>query len=164
MRTARWLTNGDDGGVLGVPPLGGASLPGGVSLLGGLLARGVVTYPIMHLMFPVCCLHTECQHMCSSLYSVTQVHAGIPPPPLTEWQTGAKILPYPKLRLWPVKIRSIKYNSSRMRTVRCRCTAQGVVWPGGCLVFGWGSVGPYFQPILVFQRFCIISNGSQNKK
>ena len=66
-----------------------------------------VTYPIMHLMLPVCCLHTNWVSTPVQLliYSVTQVHVGIhPPPPWTEWQTGAKILPCPKLRLRAVII------------------------------------------------------------
>ena len=42
---------------------GGAYLPRGVPAQGGCLPMGGglchVTYPIMHLMSPVCCLHTN---------------------------------------------------------------------------------------------------------
>ena len=110
MRTAR---------LLPVSPsmhcAGGGLCPGG-ACTGGCLPMahwgggGYVTYPIMHLMLPV---------QCSSLYSVTQVHAGIhtPLPPMwTEWQTGAKILPCHKLRLRAV-ISTLKFNSHRSNLI-----------------------------------------------
>ena len=78
MRTARTLTIVWGGGVpteggvpaqgvpWGVPvqggvPSQGVCLPMGAAWgRGGYLSRGChVTYPIMHLMLPVCCLHTN---------------------------------------------------------------------------------------------------------
>ena len=84
----------------GVPAQGGY-LPGGCLLM-RVPGWGCVIWPIPSCIW--CYLYaastpTECQHQCSCLYSVSQVHAGIHPPLWTEWQTGAKILPCPKLRL-----------------------------------------------------------------
>ena len=45
----------DPGGVVVVP---GGGFPGGVWSQGGGIVYHV-TYPIMHLMLPVCCLHTN---------------------------------------------------------------------------------------------------------
>ena len=65
-----------------VPP---ADWPSGVSLLGGMPpCWGGVMWPISSCIWCyqyAASTPTECQHLCSSLYSVTQVHAGIPTPP-----------------------------------------------------------------------------------
>ena len=67
MRTARNSSRLRGGGIPCIP--GGVSAcPSGVCLPGGrwVVAQGGpawgvyhVTYPIMHLMLPVCCLHTN---------------------------------------------------------------------------------------------------------
>ena len=54
MRTTRLLTISQHA-LLGVP----ACLGGGHH----------VTYPIMHLMLAVCCLHTETHQQCTCLYT-----------------------------------------------------------------------------------------------
>ena len=72
----------------GSPSQGGlhletGSLSRGVSIWGGCPSGGDVMWPIPSCIW--CYLFaastpTEWQHLCSSLYSVTQVHAGIPTP------------------------------------------------------------------------------------
>ena len=74
---------------------------------GGCLPGGChVTYPIMHLMLPVCWLRTYWVSAPVQLLIVWPrcLLGYTPPPPQTEWQTGAKILPCPKLHLQSVKI------------------------------------------------------------
>ena len=110
MRTVRSLTI-VGGYLLGVylpegVPTWGVYLPRGyLSGTGGTgpggACPGGVMWPIPSCIW--CYLYaastpTECQHQCSCLYSVTQVHGRIQPPLWTKWQTGAKILPCPKLR------------------------------------------------------------------
>ena len=114
MRTARSLT------MMCVFLVGGRCLTwggltwGGSALWGGCLTWGVyhVTYPIMHLMLPVCCLHTNWDPRAVQLLIYCWLvmwparHAGIPPPPPEQnsWHTPLKILPCPKLRLRAAKI------------------------------------------------------------
>ena len=76
----------------------------GSPLQGGLLGRGEVyhvTYPIMHLMLPVCCLLTNWDPIAVQLliYSAGARHAGIPPPPVNRITDTCKNITFPQLRL-----------------------------------------------------------------
>ena len=72
----------------GVPPSWAISLPGGASFLGGLLQGGVSLLG-----------GSPCQGSLPPSRGVVSQHALRQTPPLwTEWQTGVKILPCPKLR------------------------------------------------------------------
>ena len=94
------------GGCL--PGVGGGGVCRGVSARGGVCQRGVyhVTYPIMHLMLPVCCLHTNWDSPAVQLLLYCLLimwparHAGIPTPPLwTEFLTHAyENITLPQLR------------------------------------------------------------------
>ena len=75
----------------------GVYLGGGVPALGVYLGVYHVTYPIIHLMLPVCCPVTNWDWspvqlliLCLVMWPV--VHVGIQPtpPPWTEWQTCVK--------------------------------------------------------------------------
>ena len=100
----------------GSPSGGGFSIPGGSPSWGGSPSRGFsiwggglhpggrgalhpggvyhVTYPIMHLMLPVCCLLTQLRltNSAAAYIVVVQGMMGYPPPPplLTESQTPVK--------------------------------------------------------------------------
>ena len=108
------------GSDLAVSDLGGL-LPGGVWPRGGVCSRGcltwgvsaprgvwpggvyLVTYPIMHLMLSVCCLHTNWDtssvhlliYCCLVMWPAR--HTGIPTPPLNRMTDRCKIIPCPKL-------------------------------------------------------------------
>ena len=88
-RTAHLFTGG------GCLPRG--CLPRGVSARGSVCLGGCachVTYPIMHLMLPVCCLHTNWDPPTVQLLIYCWLvmwparHAGIPLPPPPRGQTG----------------------------------------------------------------------------
>ena len=74
-------------------PVGGASLPGGEAYFPG--GGYHVTYPIMHLMLPVCCLLTNWDPPTVQLLIYCWLvmwpawHAGFPPSPWTEFLTHA---------------------------------------------------------------------------
>ena len=94
---------------------------GEVSAQEGGVCPGVyhVTYPIIHLMLPVCCLLTNWDPPTVQLLIYCRLvmwptrHAGIPPTPCGQnsWHTLLKILPCPKLRLRAV-IKNIQIKSN----------------------------------------------------
>ena len=121
MRTARWLTIVGGGGACP-----GGCLPGGCLLGGVCLPRGGVMWPIPSCIW--CYLYaastpTECRHLCSSLYSVTQVHAGIPThlPPVNRMTNRCKNITLPQTSFaggnkWTIDANNVwkrKYNGPR---------------------------------------------------
>ena len=87
--------------------LGGGSLSRGCVYPGGVSTQGVsawgahMTYPMMHLILPVCCLHTatptETQQQCSCLYTAgwscdLQGMLGYTPPPRGQTDTCKNII------------------------------------------------------------------------
>ena len=116
LHTARSLTIGLGGGCTcpGVYLAGGTCLGGtcpGVYLPGEgvYLPRGTCWHRVYlprGVYLPESCIWyylyaastpTECQHLCSSLYSVTQVHAGIqPPPPVNRMTDRCKNITLPQ--------------------------------------------------------------------
>ena len=100
MRTARSLT------IIGTCPGGclpwGAACPGGMPVHGGCLPGGGVPCDLSHHAFDVTCMLPPDQLSVSTSAApyIVWLSCMLGYTPLwTEWQTGAKILPCPKLRL-----------------------------------------------------------------
>ena len=108
------------GTCLGGVPAWGVYLPGGCTCLGGVPARGCLPggmYPqSVYLPGGVPARGEPAQGVYLPRGCTCRgVPAQVLPPLWTEWETGKKILPCPKLRLWAVT----RMHSSRMHTIRC---------------------------------------------
>ena len=81
------------------------------------------THPLPHCMLgythpgPIACWDTNPLPHCMLGYTpLAPLHAGIHPALWTEWQTGVKTLPFPKLRLRAVTKHTFQYEA-RVRVV-----------------------------------------------
>ena len=71
----------------------------------------------IHTPCPIACWDTHPLPHCMLEYTpLAPLHAGIHPPLWTEWQTGVKTLPFPKLRLRAVTKHTFQYEA-RVRVV-----------------------------------------------